>query len=235
MGISPRQYAEARRLGVLKAQLKGGRAVTEATFEAGYGSSSRVYERARETLGMTPATYRRGGRGMCLRYAIVDSPLGRLLVAGTERGVSAVSLADDDLRLEKALREEYPAAEIQRDDVGLGPWVRALLRHLAGEEPHLDLPLDVQATAFQWRVWSELRRIPIGQTRSYREVARALGQPTAARAVARACATNRVSILIPCHRVIAEDGRLAGYRWGIERKRALLAHEEKAASRPRRG
>jgi AraC family transcriptional regulator of adaptative response/methylated-DNA-[protein]-cysteine methyltransferase len=235
MGITPRQYAEARRLGVLKAHLKGGRAVTEATYEAGYGSSSRVYEHARERLGMTPATYRRGGRGMRLRYAIVDCPLGRLLVAGTERGLSAVSLADDDARLEKALREEYPAAEIRRDDVGLGPWVRALLRHLDGEEPHLDLPLDVQATAFQWRVWRELRRIPFGQTRSYGEIARELGQPTAARAVARACATNRVSILIPCHRVIAEDGRLAGYRWGIERKRALLAREEDAASRHRRG
>jgi AraC family transcriptional regulator of adaptative response/methylated-DNA-[protein]-cysteine methyltransferase len=228
MGITPRQYAEARRLGVLKAHLKGGRAVTEATYEAGYGSSSRVYERAPRTLGMTPATYGRGGRGMKLRYTIADCPLGRLLVAGTARGLSTVALADEDARLEKALHEEYPAAEIRRDDATLGPWLRVLLRHLRGQEPHLDLPLDVQATAFQWRVWSELRKIPFGETRSYGEVARALGQPTAARAVARACATNRVSLVIPCHRVIAEDGRLSGYRWGIERKRALLAREERS-------
>lgn len=233
MGISPRQYAEARRLRALKEQLKGGRAVTEATYEAGYGSSSRVYERSDATLGMTPGTYRRGGRGMRIAYTIADCPLGRLLVAGTERGVSAVYLADADATLDRELREEYPAAAIRRDDARLGPWVRALLRHLEGQLPHLDLPVDVQATAFQWRVWQELTKIPFGETRTYGEIARALGQPSAARAVARACATNRVSILIPCHRVVGGDGRLAGYRWGVERKRALLALEERGREDPR--
>jgi AraC family transcriptional regulator of adaptative response/methylated-DNA-[protein]-cysteine methyltransferase len=232
MGITPRQYAEARRLAALKAHLKGGRAVTEATYEAGYGSSSRVYERASQTLGMTPATYGRGGQGMRLRYTIADSPLGRLLVAATPRGLSAISLADDDAGLEKALKEEYPAAEIRRDDSALLPSLRALLRHLRGQEPHVDLPLDLKATAFQWRVWSELRKIPLGQTRSYGEIARALGEPGAARAVARACAQNPLSVLIPCHRVIAGDGRLGGYRWGVERKRALLAREEAEGQQP---
>lgn len=229
MGITPRQYADARRLGSLKAHLKGGRPVAEATYQAGYASSSRLYERAPGQLGMTPATYRRGGRGMRIEYTIADSPLGRLLVAATERGVSAVYLGDDDGRLEAALREEYRAAEIRRDERGLRLWVEEILRHLEGQPPHLDLPIDVTATAFQWRVWQELRRIPLGQTRSYSEIARAIGRPAATRAVARACAQNRVSVVIPCHRVVGADGGLTGYRWGIERKAKLLARERGAA------
>ncbi len=225
MGITPRQYADAQRLRRLKAQLKKGDNVTTALYEAGYGSSSRLYERAPAHLGMTPATYRRGGQGMRIAYTIVPCPLGRLLVAATAKGISAVYLGDRDRPLEAALAQEYPGAQILRDRNGLRGWVSALLRHLRGQEPHLQLPLDVQATAFQRRVWEELKQIPYGSTRSYSEIARAIGRPGATRAVARACATNPVSIVVPCHRVVRGDGNLAGYRWGLERKRALLEHE----------
>jgi AraC family transcriptional regulator, regulatory protein of adaptative response / methylated-DNA-[protein]-cysteine methyltransferase len=236
MGITPRQYAEACRVGRFKARLKQGDDVTTAIYEAGYGSSSRLYEQAPARLGMTPATYRRGGLGAQIRYTIADSRLGRLLIAATKRGICFVSLGDDDRTLEAALASEYPAAEIVQDGKtdepgselgGLGEWVNAILGYLKGEEPHLDLPLDVQATAFQWRVYEALRAIPYGGTRSYRAVAEALGQPTAARAVARACATNPVALVVPCHRVIGEDGGLRGYRWGVERKQALLAQESR--------
>jgi AraC family transcriptional regulator of adaptative response/methylated-DNA-[protein]-cysteine methyltransferase len=228
-GITPRQYADACRLDRLKARLKESRTVTMALFEAGYGSTSRLYERAAAQLGMTPATYQRGGRNMHIRYTIVDCPLGRLLLAGTERGVCAVYLGDGDGDLEAELQMEYPAAAIAREDMELRAWVNEVLRHLAGRQPHLDLPLDVQATAFQWRVWQELQAIPYGSTRTYSEIARVLGRPTAARAVARACATNPVSVIIPCHRVIREDGDLGGYRWGLGRKVQLLAQEQQGA------
>jgi AraC family transcriptional regulator of adaptative response/methylated-DNA-[protein]-cysteine methyltransferase len=177
---------------------------------------------------MTPATYRQGGKGMCIHYTIVRSPLGRLLVAATEHGVSALYLGESDGMLEDALRKEYPRADIRqgsRDAKRLQGWVGTILEHLRGREPHLDLPTDVQATAFQRRVWEELRRIPYGSTRTYGEVARAIGRPSATRAVARACATNPVSVVVPCHRVVREDGNLAGYRWGLSRKRALLERE----------
>lgn len=229
MGISPRQYTEARRLNWLKAQLKEGQTVTTALYETGYGSSSRLYEQTSVRLGMTPATYRRGGKGMQISYTIVDCPLGRLLIAITQRGLCAVSLGDSDAKLVAALLGEYPAAESHRDDVKLSAWVSSLLDHLNGEQIHFNLPLDLQATAFQWRVWEELRAIPYGSTRSYSEVAMAVGNPKAARAVARACATNPVSIVIPCHRVIREDGNLGGYRWGLECKQALLAQEQTMA------
>ncbi|MBI1918490.1 MAG: methylated-DNA--[protein]-cysteine S-methyltransferase [Planctomycetes bacterium] len=231
MGITPRQYADACRLGRLKARLRDERTetVTTALYEVGYGSSRGLYERASAQLGMTPGAYRRGGKGMSLRYTLADCPLGRLLLAATERGVSAVYLGDRDAELEAALRKEYPAATVSRDDQTLSVWLKELLDHLRGQQPHLDLPLDVQATAFQWRVWQELQTIPAGSTRTYGEIAEALGQPTAARAVARACATNPVSVLIPCHRVIREDGGLGGYRWGLHRKRALLEREKKDA------
>jgi AraC family transcriptional regulator of adaptative response/methylated-DNA-[protein]-cysteine methyltransferase len=223
MGITPRQYAEACRVDRLKSRLKQGDNVTTALYEAGYGSSSRLYEQAPARLGMTPATYRRGGLGARIGYTIAATRLGRLLVAATERGVCFVSLSDDDAELEAALASEYPAAEIVRDQgEELSEWIDAILNYINGEEPHLDLPLDIQATAFQWRVYEALRAIPYGSTRSYRAVAEALGQPTAARAVARACATNPVALVVPCHRVIGEDGGLRGYRWGVERKRALL-------------
>lgn len=231
VGLSPREWAEARRLERLKTHLKDGRGVTEAGFEAGYGSMGRLYERASGPLGMPPGTYRRGGAGVSLRYTLADSPLGRLLVAATTRGVSAVYLGDTDRTLEASLRAEYPAAERRRDDRGLVSEVRAIVDHLEGRRPRLDLPIDVQATAFQWKVWQALRAIPRGETRSYGEIAAALGQPTGARAVARACATNPVAIVVPCHRVVAGDGRLSGYRWGVEKKLALLEREKAKKTR----
>jgi len=225
MGITPRQYADAQRMRRLKSQLRKGDDVTTALYDAGFGSSSRLYERAPSHLGMTPATYRQGGAGMRVNYTIVDSPLGRLLVGATDRGISALYLGESDSRLETALQKEYPRAEIRRDRNGLEGWVSKILEHLRGREPNLDLPTDVQATAFQRRVWEELRRIPYGTTRTYGQVARAIGQPAAVRAVARACATNPTSVVVPCHRVVRGDGNLAGYRWGLDRKRALLEHE----------
>lgn len=234
MGITPRQYADARRMRRLKSNLKKGDNVTTALYEAGYGSSSRLYERAPAHLGMTPAEYGRGGSGMEIHYTIVDSPLGRLLVAATERGVSALYLGESDAALRAALRKEYPSANLTVEERvsgrgSLGERVGKILAHLRGREPHLDLPTDVQGTAFQRRVWEELRRIPYGATKTYTQVAKAIGQPEAIRAVARACATNPVSVVVPCHRVVRRDGSLAGYRWGIDRKRALLEHESKAA------
>jgi AraC family transcriptional regulator, regulatory protein of adaptative response / methylated-DNA-[protein]-cysteine methyltransferase len=232
IGITPRQYADAQRMRRLKSRLRKGDNVTTALYEAGYGSSSRLYERAPSHLGMTPAAYRRGGEGMHIDYTIVDSPLGRLLVGATDRGISALYLGESDATLRTAIEKEYPRAELRRDDNGpgsLGEWVEKILAHLRGQKPHLDLPTDVQATAFQRRVWEELRRIPYGTTRTYTQVARAIGNPAAVRAVARACATNPVSVVVPCHRVVREDGNLAGYRWGIGRKQALLDHEAVAA------
>ena len=225
-GITPRQYADARRLDRVKAQLREGQAVASALYEAGYGSSSRLYERANSQLGMTPATYRKRGEGMQINYTIVNCSLGRLLVAATARGVCAVSLGDSDASLAAELLNEYPAAEIKRGDDGLAGWVNQLIAHLNGQQANLNLPLDVQATAFQWRVWEALRAIPRGETRSYGEIARAIGQPTGARAVARACATNPVALVIPCHRVVREGGALGGYRWDVKRKQALLAQEK---------
>jgi AraC family transcriptional regulator of adaptative response/methylated-DNA-[protein]-cysteine methyltransferase len=233
MGITPRQYADAVRLGFFRAQLRKGGDVTSAVYDAGYGSSSRAYEGAAARLGMTPGAYRRGGQGMRIAYTIVASPLGRLLVAATDRGLSAVSLGDAEASLEAALRAEYPAAEIRRDDAGLKPWVERVLQRMVieGGEPAPALPVDLRATAFQRRVWEELKAIPRGQTRSYGEIARRIGQPTAARAVARACATNPVALVIPCHRVVAGDGGLGGYRWGVERKRHLLEREAAAPAK----
>lgn len=171
---------------------------------------------------------------MRINYTIVSSPLGRLLVGATQRGISALYLGGDDRALQTTLRNEYPRAEISRDRNGLQGWVGKILEHLRGREPNLDLPTDVQATAFQRRVWKELRKIPYGTTRTYSQVARAIGKPQAIRAVARACATNPVSVVVPCHRVVREDGKLAGYRWGVERKKTLLEHEsaQRASEQP---
>jgi AraC family transcriptional regulator, regulatory protein of adaptative response / methylated-DNA-[protein]-cysteine methyltransferase len=227
-GVTPRQYQDSRRLGRFKAQLKERQRVSPATYEAGFSSSSRVYERAAAHLGMTPAVYARGGRGMTIAYTVTPSPLGAMLVAATPRGICRVALGAGAAELETALRGEFPAAEIHRDRGELGRWVGAILRHLEGKEPHLDLPLDVRATAFQRQVWEALRRIPYGRTRSYGEIARSIGRPRATRAVAQACATNPAAIVIPCHRVVRSDGDLGGYRWGVERKKKLLARESNA-------
>jgi len=231
VGITPRQYAEAMRIDHFKAGVKKGATVTGAMYDAGYGSSSRLYERAPAQLGMTPADYRRGGKGVRIKYTIVGCPLGRLLVAGTDKGVCSVRLGDTEAELQTKLLSEYPSADVTGEDEALSEWVRELLSHLNGERPRLDLPLDVQATAFQWSVWEKLREIPYGSTQSYSDVARAMGRPTATRAVARACATNPVALVIPCHRVVREDKSLGGYRWGIERKKALLKRESSAAKR----
>jgi AraC family transcriptional regulator, regulatory protein of adaptative response / methylated-DNA-[protein]-cysteine methyltransferase len=228
LGITPRQYADALRLERFKSSLRGDRDVTSALYEAGYGSTRGLYERAPAQLGMTPATYRRGGRGMEIAYTTVSSPLGRLLVAGTKRGICAVSLGDSDEALESALRTEYPQATIRRDDSRLGRWVSALVSHLCGTKRTLDLPLDIRATAFQWQVWQELLKIPYGETRSYSQIAQALGRPKAVRAVANACASNPAAIVIPCHRIVPKTGDTGGYRWGSERKRTLLASESLA-------
>ncbi|MFQ5872359.1 MAG: bifunctional DNA-binding transcriptional regulator/O6-methylguanine-DNA methyltransferase Ada, partial [Dehalococcoidia bacterium] len=230
MGITPRQYADACRLDRFKARLREGWNVTGALYESGYGSSSRLYEGSSTSLGMTPASYRRGGRGTRIAYTIVGCPLGRLLVAATDRGVCAVKLGDRDSDLKADLRLEYPDAELHPDEGALGEWVKAFLSYLNGDVPYLDLPVDIRATAFQRQVWEYLKAIPYGQTRSYREIAEALGRPKAARAVGGACAANPVALVVPCHRAVREDGSLGGYRWGLERKAALLAKERTSAS-----
>ncbi|MGH9739963.1 MAG: bifunctional DNA-binding transcriptional regulator/O6-methylguanine-DNA methyltransferase Ada [Candidatus Acidiferrales bacterium] len=240
MGITPRQYADARRMRRLKSRLKEGNDVTTALYDAGFGSSSRLYERAPSQMGMTPAEYGRGGAGMTIRYAISDSPLGRLLVGATERGISALYLGDTDEVLRAALRDEYPRADIVSDRDGhaapaqLTTWIARILDHLRGREPHLDLPTDVRATAFTRRVWQELRKIPYGESRTYTEVARAIGKPSAIRAVARACATNPTAVVVPCHRVVRKNGDLAGYRWGIAVKQELLRKESEIAATAKR-
>ena len=225
LGLSPRQYRDAKRLAVFKSALQRRSRVSPALYEAGFSSPSRVYERTHRDLGMTPATYQKGGVGLTVRFAVVSSPLGHLLVAATDRGVCQVKLGDSRAPLERQLRDEYPRASLQHDHRALARWTAAILRHLEGKEPHLDLPTDVRATAFQQRVWGLLKKIPYGQTRSYSEIARLAGNPRATRAVARACATNPVAIVVPCHRVVSKDGTEGGYRWGVERKQRLLAAE----------
>ena len=226
LGITPREYADSCRLRLLKRNLQAGNNVTRAMYDAGYGSSSRLYERTASHLGMTPDKYRRGAIAAAIRYTCADSPLGRMLIAATERGVCAIQFAGSDGELLEGLKREFPFAARKPDDSGLKSWVSALLRQMRGREADASLPLDIRATAFQRRVWTHLQSIPFGATQSYGEVAKAIGQPRAARAVARACATNRIAIAIPCHRVVREDGSKGGYRWGMERKKALLEMEQ---------
>ena len=234
IGLTPRKYADAMRMGRLKRRLQKGDDVTTALYEAGYGSSSRLYEQSNAQLGMTPATYRRGGRGMQITFSVAECALGLVLVAATSKGISAIYLGDSDAALERELRKEYPEAEISRRLGSQSEWVGAVVRHLAGRQPQLDLPTDVQATAFQRRVWEALRKIPYGATCTYGDIARSLGMERGMRAVARACATNPVSIVVPCHRVIRKDGDLGGYRWGLERKEALIKHERQSSAASRR-
>ncbi|MHC8507900.1 MAG: bifunctional DNA-binding transcriptional regulator/O6-methylguanine-DNA methyltransferase Ada [Rhodospirillales bacterium] len=232
MGVSPKAYADARRLARFKQGVKGGEDVTQAMYGAGYGSSSRLYENAAETLGMTPASYAKGGRGAVIRYAVRPCALGLMLTAATETGVAMIGFGDAEDALEAELRGDFPAAEIIRDDAALGPWVDAVLASIDGSGPPAELPLDVRATAFQARVWRELVRIPPGETLAYGEIAERIGQPKAARAVGRACGSNPVSIVIPCHRAVGASGALTGYRWGKDRKAKLLAQEAHAAAAP---
>ena len=227
LGITPREYADSCRLRLLKRNLQAGNNVTRAMYDAGYGSSSRLYEKTAAQLGMTPDKYRRGAIAASIRYAFADSPLGRMLIAATDRGVCAIQFARSDGELIEGLKREFPFAVRKPDEGGLQAWVAALLGKMAGRELNAALPLDIRATAFQRRVWTYLQSIPFGATRSYSQVAKAIGQPSASRAVARACATNPVAVAIPCHRVVREDGSMSGYRWGVERKKTLLEMEQR--------
>lgn len=226
-GLSPAEYLACKKLGTLKNALRTGSDVTTALYDAGYGSPSRLYEQGATKLGMTPATYRAGGRGVAIRWTVVDTVLGRTLVAATERGICAVELGDDDAALERRLREEFPLAQLERVEAGrddfLAPRLRAVAERLAGGDA--EVPVDLLGTGFQQRVWEALMKIPAGDTVSYAGLAQSLGAPRAARAVASACAHNRIAVVVPCHRVIRGDGSLGGYRWGLPRKQHLLARE----------
>lgn len=224
-GATPRDYARTRQLGRLAEELEAGEPVTQAIYASGFGSSSRAYETAPAALGMTPGARRRGGSGETVRFATVETPLGWALVAATGRGICMTALGDDRGALISALRRRFPAAEIVADDAGLSDWADRIVGFITNPDRALDLPLDIQGTAFQAQVWRALQKIPVGKTATYTEIAAALGRPKAVRAVARACAENKLALLVPCHRVIRRDGELGGYRWGLERKRALLARE----------
>lgn len=229
IGLSPRQFQAARRVERLKGRLRAGDTVSRATYEAGFGSSSRIYEKSDDMLGMTPAAFRRGGAGIEITYAIADTPLGRVLVGSTERGVCAVEMGPTDDDVERRLRADFPKATITRDDDAHAEWTRAVI-HRIGEpraRSAASIPLDLAGTAFQMKVWTALQAIPAGQRRSYREVAEAIGRPSAARAVARACASNKVAVVVPCHRVVRGDGSLSGYKWGEPHKRRLLDAESR--------
>lgn len=227
LGITPRQYQQARRMDRFRRHLTRDETVTDAIYSAGFGSSSRVYEGSADQMGMTPGELRRGAEDIEIRYSIADSPLGKMLVAMTGVGLCAVAFGSLESELEDELASRFPLAERRRDDNGLGMAMKKVLAQLTEHPSAMDLPLDVRATAFQQRVWDALRRIPRGETRTYSEIARSIGQPSAARAVARACAQNPVAVVVPCHRVIGKDGQPTGYRWGIERKKNLLAMERK--------
>ena len=239
-GVSPAEYHRARRFDQLKASLRDGAKVTDAVYDAGFGSGSRVYEHSDRLFGMTPASYRAGGAGADIRYTTTQTPLGRLLVATTTRGICSVTLGDDDSELEQRLAHEFPLATHERVDAGREEWLDAVIARIASElgwseakAPALP-PLDVAATAFQWRVWEALTRIPEGDTRSYGELARELGLPGGARAIGNACGSNRLALIVPCHRIVREDGSLGGWRWGVDRKRDLLARERHHREAPQR-
>ena len=239
MGVTPKQFAQARRLERLKGRLRRPGSVTNAIYDAGYGSGSRVYERADDQLGMTPGEYRDRGRNVQISYATIHSALGRLMIGATDRGLCFVQFADTDEALLRMLGEEYPAARltpmVTPPSKAFTHWMAALGDQLRGRSPRSELPLDLRATAFQLQVWTYLRTIPAGRVTSYGDVAAGIGRPGAARAVAQACAANRVALAIPCHRVIRGSGELGGYRWGVERKRALLESERVRVGRASRG
>ena len=225
LGVTPKQYADSCRMRGFRQKLKSGQSVTRAMHEAGYSSTSRLYERTASEMGMEPSKYRGGAIAAAIRYTCADSPLGRILIAMTEKGICSIQFADSDEELENGLRHEFPFANRRRDDEGLASFTQRLMQHMRGLEAVPALPLDIQATAFQRRVWSYLQSIGFGETRSYSDVAKAIKRPSAVRAVARACATNPVAIAIPCHRVVRSNGDLGGYRWGLKRKKALLEME----------
>jgi AraC family transcriptional regulator of adaptative response/methylated-DNA-[protein]-cysteine methyltransferase len=230
LGISPRQYQQARRAGKFRQALLGEGRVTDAIYEAGYSSSSRAYEGIPAQLGMTPSAFRRKGEGVAIRYTVVSTELGKLLIATTERGVCSVRFGENDAALLREFKRDFEAAEIHRDDEGLKPLAAQLKQLLSGASAASTIPIDIQGTAFQQLVWETLRRIPRGETRSYAEVAQTIGRPKAVRAVANACASNPVALVVPCHRVVQKNGSLTGYRWGVKRKARLLEKEHSAVS-----
>ncbi|MGA7291608.1 MAG: bifunctional DNA-binding transcriptional regulator/O6-methylguanine-DNA methyltransferase Ada [Terriglobales bacterium] len=227
LGVSPKAYIDAIRLRQVKQNLQAGHDVTTALYAAGYGSSSRLYERTAAQLGMTPEKYRRGAVAAVVRYTIAPSPLGRMLIAATDKGICAIQFAANDAQLQQGLMREFPFATRRRDDDALAEWKSNLTSLINGRDLHPSLPLDIRATAFQRRVWEALQKIPRGETRSYSAIAKKIGMPKAVRAVARACATNPVAVAIPCHRVVRQDGEQGGYRWGLKRKQQLLALEQR--------
>ncbi|HEX4920139.1 MAG TPA: methylated-DNA--[protein]-cysteine S-methyltransferase, partial [Candidatus Bathyarchaeia archaeon] len=226
LGISPRQYIETRRLEKMKRSLTQGETVNDALYRAGFTSRSRLYEGPQTQLGVHPGLFRRGGEGLQIRYTIIDSPVGRLLLGATQNGVCAVCMGASEEAVEAAIREDYYAADLQRDDGSMTEWIRHFQRYFEGHEFPRNLPIDVQATAFQWRVWKHIQAVPYGQTVSYSKIARGIGEPRAVRAVANACADNHVALIVPCHRIIGAKGDLRGYRWGVKRKQALLSMEK---------
>jgi AraC family transcriptional regulator of adaptative response/methylated-DNA-[protein]-cysteine methyltransferase len=234
VGVSPKHYLEALRVKKLKTSLRQSSGVTEAVYDAGFGSSSRVYARGDTRLGMTPNQYRQHGHGVTITYVAVESAVGLMMIGATDRGLCFVQFGSSRKELLNALRNEYAKAELtpmrQPGHPDFQTWINALTDHLAGKQPHLDLPLDIRATAFQMRVWTYLQSIPYGEVQSYGEVAAAIGKPKAVRAVASACARNNVALVIPCHRVIRGTGEMGGYRWGLPLKRTLI-DIERATSR----
>ncbi len=229
-GTTPREWGTAHRLGRFAERLDSGESVAEAVYGAGFGASSRAYEAAPNGLGMTPGARRHGGRGETIRFTTVETGLGWALVAATERGICMTALGDERLALEAELRRRFPAALIWPADAKLTAWAEQIVGFITRPDAQPDLPLDIRGTAFQALVWRALQKIPPGRTASYTEIAAALGRPSAVRAVAQACANNKLALLVPCHRVVRSDGDLAGYRWGVERKRALIAREREAAA-----
>jgi AraC family transcriptional regulator, regulatory protein of adaptative response / methylated-DNA-[protein]-cysteine methyltransferase len=228
-GTTPREWGKAHRLGRFAARLDAGEGIAEAAYGAGFGASSRAYEAAPNGLGMTPGARRKGGEGETIRFTTLATWLGWALVAATERGICMTALGDDRAGLEADLRRRFPAAKLVPADAALAGWAERVVRYITRPGEQLDLPLDIRGTAFQAQVWRALQKIPPGETATYTGIAQALGRPRAVRAVAQACASNKLAVLVPCHRVVRGDGDLAGYRWGIERKRALLARERETA------
>ena len=224
-GITPKAYAGAHLARRVASGLREAGSVTEAVFDAGYNSSSRFYAKSSELLGMTPTAYRKGGAGTRIRFAAAECSLGSILVAATEKGVCAILLGDEPDALARDLQDRFPKAELSGGDETFERWVAEVIGFVEAPGRGLDLPLDIGGTAFQQRVWTALRAIPVGTTATYADIARAIGEPAAVRAVAQACGANRLAVAIPCHRVVRSDGSLSGYRWGVERKRDLLARE----------
>jgi AraC family transcriptional regulator of adaptative response/methylated-DNA-[protein]-cysteine methyltransferase len=234
LGVSPRDYQDAHRVETLKSSLRNGSRVTDAVFAAGYGSVSRFYEKGAARLGMAARAYRASGRGERIAWTTFASPLGTILLAATVRGICALKIGDDPVRLARRLAEEFPQAELAEDAAHLGAVRRAILEYLAGDASIARVPLDLRGTVFQRRVWDALQRIPRGETRSYGELAHAIGRPRAVRAVGSACGANPVALVVPCHRAVRSDGSLGGYAWGLKRKKTLLRIESRPVKRAAR-